>query len=518
MSYVPTFQHDVFLSYPHVENTSSGDEPGWVSQFALDLERQLDRLAGRAGLVSIWRDPRLQGHNPVEKTISAAVRGSAVIVAVLSPAYVDSTWCLEGELRTFVKEPHSLFGRVVGECSRVFKVGSLGLNEPRERMLKQDNDLRFIVEDLTGFNFFGLEPFSRSERPFRRTRPEDPDQRYHQKIDDLARGIIQTLEVMAAQVAAHPKVSLPVGGLIGISLPPIDGKVVYVAQATDDVSDYRDQLVRELEERGLRVVPRQPLPSEEPLLSQAIAGLLDQVQLAVHLFGQFYGQVPGGGQKSIAHTQYAAVFARAAVTNSSYSQIVWIPSGLQFSTLQPRQKEFLDAIESGEGGWTPEVLRTGIEQLKDAVLRKVAPSEAKSSGISGESRPLVYISCLPSDRQIAERLTSFLKGEHADVAVSPLIEDEKLRLKDFKTHVAASDGVLVLYESADPVWVRSRVLEARKIAKRRRRRSLRATAVYESPPPERTALGLNFERWHIINCRSGHSPQQLRDFVAELRK
>jgi hypothetical protein len=37
-SYVPGFEHDVLVSYAHIDNEAAPDQEGWVSRFAADLK------------------------------------------------------------------------------------------------------------------------------------------------------------------------------------------------------------------------------------------------------------------------------------------------------------------------------------------------------------------------------------------------------------------------------------------------------------------------------------------------
>jgi hypothetical protein len=71
---------------------------------------------GRREAFSVWFDEQsLRGNHEVNGHIPEQVRRSALFLAVLSPGYVTSTFCLQ-ELQTFIDR----IGR--GELERLFVV------------------------------------------------------------------------------------------------------------------------------------------------------------------------------------------------------------------------------------------------------------------------------------------------------------------------------------------------------------------------------------------------------------
>jgi len=55
--YVPNYQHDIFVSYAHVDNEPfAGAEKGWVTTLISNLKNELGRQLGRADAYSLWMD------------------------------------------------------------------------------------------------------------------------------------------------------------------------------------------------------------------------------------------------------------------------------------------------------------------------------------------------------------------------------------------------------------------------------------------------------------------------------
>src|SRR5262245_56161538 len=96
MAFVPGFQHDVFVSYAHVDDMPiPGVDQGWVTTFIRHLQIRLSQSLGRTDAYSLWMDYRYQFEERAEiaPAILDNLRRSAVLVLILSPGYLASEWC-----------------------------------------------------------------------------------------------------------------------------------------------------------------------------------------------------------------------------------------------------------------------------------------------------------------------------------------------------------------------------------------------------------------------------------------
>ena len=95
MAYVPGCSADVFISYAHDDNWD-----GWVTRLKDKLTEKLNPfLAGRA---EVWFDKRrLQTGDYFKDEIQEKLRNTPVFVAVVSPSYLDSEFCVLHELNWF---------------------------------------------------------------------------------------------------------------------------------------------------------------------------------------------------------------------------------------------------------------------------------------------------------------------------------------------------------------------------------------------------------------------------------
>jgi len=86
MTYVPGYDHDVFVSYAHLDNQG---EPAWVTNLVRHLETEVKQRLGTKDL-RIWIDHNLDGNHPLTPDIMQAIRRSATILPIVSPSYIES--------------------------------------------------------------------------------------------------------------------------------------------------------------------------------------------------------------------------------------------------------------------------------------------------------------------------------------------------------------------------------------------------------------------------------------------
>jgi hypothetical protein len=156
----PSFTYDVFISYARKDSE-------WVGNFERALVERLKELLGRPARVGMVAEGL--------GTLRFTDQGSATLIAVLSPAYLDSHWT-EAQLKVF----RDTAAETARGRSRVFKV----LRTPVPLNLQPDP-----FRGLLGYEFFGIEPVSGALQEY----DVNVDKRFFLRLDDLAQDIAQLL-------------------------------------------------------------------------------------------------------------------------------------------------------------------------------------------------------------------------------------------------------------------------------------------------------------------------------------
>lgn len=219
MSDPSAIRHQVFVSYAHADDLPiDTGMAGWVSQFVDKLGRGVARQGGGAA-VEFWMDHRLEPQRRVDDELRSCIRDSAVILAFMSPRYLESAWCGQ-EMATFVAEVGG------GQASdRVFLVEVL----PTER-----GAWHVALRDLTAVPLW--ERSLTSPEPRTKGWPvPDPrgDRDFWNDVNDLATVLVRQLRVLGPnEPPTPPRPSA------AVQRPPeplaADGVLSIVVHAADD--------------------------------------------------------------------------------------------------------------------------------------------------------------------------------------------------------------------------------------------------------------------------------------------
>jgi hypothetical protein len=218
-----SFMYDVYVSYSHFDEK-------WVQLLVESLKERVLVLTGREP--RIWREEKLSRSSSWNSQIDEIVRGSALLLAVISPSYLNSEFCRR-EYLLFLNNTGQTGGVLVGKSSRVLPVFRLPV--PEKELPREFRELQW----LKFYDQGTLEEFDSASPEFRKL------------VNQCARGIEQTLGEMRRQ-------------RLGI----------YVV-ATDDLRTQRQRLCTEFENRGYRALPEYSFLKDESgeVLSQSRAGI-----------------------------------------------------------------------------------------------------------------------------------------------------------------------------------------------------------------------------------------------------
>jgi hypothetical protein len=453
------FEQNLFISYAHLDDEPlNPGEKGWITRFHATLKAMLSMRLGREA--KIWRDEKLQGNDVFSDEIVAQFRGSALLISVVTPRYLNSDWCTR-EAHEFCQAAQQTGGLVIGNKSRVFKV----IKTPVDNW--EAEGLPAHMKDLIGFEFFAYKDGAPLEL--------DPDfgpeysQLYKQKVALLAQDIAQLLKSLESGDRAgkrdDPK---------GLSDAQALGKpAVYLAECSYDRKPQRELLEGELKRLGYPVLPDRRLPADEAEFIAAAEGFLARCALSIHLVGERYGAVPDGPtDKSATMLQNEAAVARCRA--SELKRLIWLPQGT--SSEDDRQRKFIAALNTeAESQFGADLMAGDIEELRAAIhstLRKIEQPEPKQpeSGAAGEqpvpgdSAKLIYFICDEKDRKASVPVRKLCRQQGFDVALPAFEGDASEIRKSNQQNLASCSVVVIFYGAGDEAWKRTVDNELKKMA------------------------------------------------------
>lgn len=457
MAFLDAFEHDVFVSYAHIDNRPDREgERGWVESFERALRLRLLKRFGRD--VDVWRDPELARSQRFDPVIEAAVRGSALVLALISKSYLASDYCRQ-ELAWFTeKAAAEPIGLSVGHHVRVFPI--LLYNIPPHEWPE-------ACRATTGFPFHDA-----ADRGFGKPLPPDRDDftdRLCELVDEL-HTVLTAIPVKQAAGAALPEAGPP-------------SRSIFLAEVSDDLRRDRRHLRTQLEQEGVEVLGGIPPPEAGSHHEVAVIEALRRSRLSIHLLGTLAGRPLAEERPEVT---YPTEQLRIGLAHAG-SQLVAMPPGFtvadvaepEYASLleslkeRPREADRLEIVQVDRSQLAREVVAK-LDRLEahDAVRRVAA---AKTEG--GQA----FIDLHVNDLASAGDLVGYLHQRELQAITIPSADlDPATGLSMFEQHLRHARIFIVVFGRVARSWVEQRLNEAFKLILSNRLAT--RVGVYIAPP------------------------------------
>lgn len=479
---------DIFISYAHNDNRGSN----WVSAFARQLDFALTRRLGRKPALFL-DDQRLAG-NETERVFEREAAAARLFVPILSPSFVErrdgqeTSWPLR-ELSAFLTQP--------GALDRVYPVEFLPLSDARLPAALQ--------QKIRKHRFWQSLPESGPDIEI----PIDPidDQRaFNLRIEELAARLARHLEDLAQTIApeAGPTAASAAGGPAGEGGqgPDAQRKAVLLGQVTFDLEDEQARLRSYLEQFGFRVLPEDTLPQGGAEFADAFRAAAEESALFIQLLGPHGDRRPKDLPEGYTAHQWDA--AREA----GLERMLWC---------RPDLSDDQRAAHRDAGLFqTAELLACGIEEFKAAALRRIEaltrppPPEAARTGALDQ----IFIDSDRADLDLARTIATELERRSANVFLPVFDGSPEEIARDLRESLLDCNGIIIVFGSAPPMWVRARLRFASKVGIESPGGSRKRIAVYLHPPRQQDELGVMSPNIVWVDGRSAAPAEALTRALA----
>jgi hypothetical protein len=474
MGFVHPAKTDLFVSYAHVDDLPlEPGRPGWVTTLVNSLNSLLAQRLGRGESISLWMDHQLPGHVELTPEIESKLGESSVLLIVLSPAYLASTWCLK-EMSFFNNTVRRRGGRV---GARIFLVEFDQVERPHD------------LGELKGYRFWAKDPLGRSTRTLGVPRPRPEDRGYFDLLYDLRHDLAEALTRLKTGADN-----------VAVSDEARDRPVVFLAEVTDDLDDQGEEVRRYLLQAGLAVAP-EDIYLRDPAAFRALADRdLAHATLFVQLLGGLAGKRLLGASQTIVGLQHECAVDRGVPV------LQWHARGLDLASVpHPDHRARLEG---------PSVIATELQEFKSLVVQRVreltAPKPAAPRA-DNDADTLVFVNAEEADLDLAKRIGSLLFRHGIGYVLPNRSRRPAEARKALDGYLLNCDG-LVLVHGTNPDWVFEQVIRFRKI-KPRRETPIMAIGICDGPPPEKEECHFGLPGLRVINCRHGLDEEELNKFA-----
>jgi hypothetical protein len=506
MSYLTNYEDDIFISYAHRDNEPLLEgQRGWIDNFHALLERRLRQLLGAEP--AIWRDLRLHGNEYFADTLIEQIPKVAILISILSPSYINSTWC-QRERSLFLQVAKRTGGVRIGNKARIFRVEKTFV--PREQYPPE-------LQDTLGYPFYYTDSKGRHLELNLEVASREDQIKYLQILEDVALEITELLKTLRSSNGR------PNQEILNQQAATSTARRVYLAETTSDLREQRSAIARELQRRGNIILPDKDLPLVEPEFEAAVRECLSRSALSVHLVGSRYGLIPEEADRSVVCLQNDLAAERSAT--GELTHLIWIPPGLPSEVMESRQREYIERLRNdGRILASAELVEEPFENFKTIIQDKLSALTATvrpSKDELEQSPSHIYLICEKEDFKTVTPLKDYLFELGFEVTRSLSEGDEEALQKDHLNNLLTCDAVLIYYgKSADPegdTWLREKLTELRKIRGYGRSSPMLAKAIYLDALER---VGQNYRTREALIIRSNARqivPEALQEFVTQLK-
>jgi len=432
MAFLERFEHDVFISYSHVDNL--GDD-AWVERFHEQLEIALARRIGRMGVAKLWRDQRLEGNQLFDETIRNAIERAAVFIGLTSNGYLESDYCRQ-ELKWFHdKAASEPFGLQIGDRSRVYNV-----------LLTPVPPARWPGEypKVSGYPFYAGDQDEDLGEP---TDPSLDKQRYKDQLTALANSLYKTLLAFKESLEhAEPAASTTAPA-------PQDGPTVFIGDVADSMTSARRRIIVELQRKGVVVEAAVPPPYSAAEHAKRIEALSGKAVLSVHLLDQFAGrEIDGDPGASYPQKQVELMRGQGR------PQLIWVPKALDVETVEDEgYRAFLGQLETGDrAGAQYDFIRGVAPTLAPQILERLAELQPKPES-SAAASPAILLDTHLKDQLYALEIGKLLLEHNIQPYINPQEDDPNKNLETFEARLGQVSSLMIVFGSVSESWVRHRL-------------------------------------------------------------
>lgn len=460
----------IFLSYARDDDAQPPDSPefrGFVTSLFDQLCYQFQIMGSERP--RIWRDQsQIQRGEQFDPKIANAIASSSLLLVVLSKNWTARSYCLQ-ELNSFAER-----WRAEGEegiRNRIVVVGKRHIDPDKRPHWLQGQE---------GYLFYSLEKFGDTEQEHEFFKGKDPDPRYYDRVEELARDLWHKAErlknkgALREPIAAAPAVSP-------------NGRTIFLAKPASDMYEAYDRLTKELAGRGYNVVPGagSAIPDDS-----SAAAFVDEALLAseasVHLLGDKLGPSPED-LPPVTKFQLARAAARVAA-EPGFHRIIWAPKLLAYGAAalpDASPRDPLDVVKRFDCQLPTDkiegdTLSKFVDFLFQHLLRTVKACE-KPQEIQGDAR--VYLYHAQDDTEYAIAIADALQGRRIE-AVLPAFEGPQAEINSFhQQNLVECDAVALCWAHASEVWVRAHASDLRDWRNLGRKQPFAYRGVIAGPPP-----------------------------------
>lgn len=441
MAYTSGFEHDIFISYCHLDNTVPQGEKGWVDQFHEWLQSKLVTKLGD-NKIKIWRDTELLGSTLFDEKILNVIRNSALFFALTSPNYFKSEYCKKELFEFYKYSTSSSHGLSIGYEKRIFHILLHNIHHSK------------WPEELAGTSGFPM--FDVPERSDKLGEPYSP------KNDIFQEQLRKIIDAVQNSLDSFHETKIE----------------IFIADVSDSLRNKRDRLEKDLTKPQVKIGPEIPPPWYNKEHEKAVMQAILTAQFSLHLLDEVAGRKITDN-KIKTYPQRQLEIALELTTPG----IAWIPKHIDIDNLEDKNYTvFLKNLENEPSKKINfEFIRSDYTEFVQYFTQKISQIIAHGSTIRNTKTILLH--CHKKDQLFAFEIALFLSSKGFEIDFNQEFNDPGKSMDGFVQELERSQHLIILFGQVTIDWVLQRMQKIRQlIASENEKIMIECCWIYLIPP------------------------------------
>ena len=324
------------------------------------------------------------------------------------------------------------------DSSRIFKI----LTAPNDNVIQPE-----CLKQISGYNFY---EYSRRRKNISKYDFELSSTKIWSRVLDLVYDMNDTMLAVQDENSS------------------LSEHFVYLGSCCSEQEGIRDDIRRELQHYGFRILPMVELPKEEARLQETVFNNLRLCNFIIQIVGENYGVMTPEGKYSI-HDIESQTIRKFILENSDKNQFIWIPSGMKIT--DSKQDLFINRLKRDDSSLQSEIIETTPEEFKNIIARFLESGEQPETGIPAQS---VYLITKQNSYSI------FIEKAAKDSNISVISSVNNNQIVTYQNHLKILgniNNVIIYYDRPDAAWFKSKIGDAIKAMGKARKTPFKQFAV-----------------------------------------
>jgi hypothetical protein len=229
---------------------------------------------------------------------------------------------------------------------------------------------------------------------------------------------------------------------------------IFLGPTTADLNIYRDEIRRELQHLGFRILPMVNIPLTAQEFEEVTILSLKKTDAVVQLMGSQYGEVVKGSKYSMTELQNKVIKEYMdKESKKPLKRYIWIPSHTKIN--DQRQALFLNRLRRDDAGFDTEIIESPIETFKTILSGRLGNNHINYKE-EYDNISKVYLLTEESSVKVADKLYSSLSSSGLKVLTLDYSEQVGIYARHLQK-LRDCDSIIIFQNIDNKYWLSSKL-------------------------------------------------------------